>query len=222
MRGSMTVIGNGLNVAVDVRIEVLPSLSLVNAARDHMKQMRNHAGGDEQLSLRIVINAPRIAEAMRDDLEYLLCRVVAPHAAIDLDAVARDQIVRERLAAIDQASRANRFSDLRRSRVALKPIQPAVGSPVQAVDDLVTIANAPAGQPHLDVGDICFVVTIAIGDEQQIRRSGDEHAVEPDGKRGWKDDAVHEDLAAVGDAVVVGILENDDSAVAGARESLAP
>ena len=76
------------------------------------------------------------------------------------------------------------------------------------------------GQAHFDVGHVRLVVAVAIRHEQQVRRRADEHAVEADGERGRKDDALHEHLAAVGDAVAIGVFEDQDAAVAGVRESL--
>ena len=92
---------------------------------------------------------------------------------------------------------------------------------MQAVQDFVTIADAPAGQAHFDVGHVGLVVAVAIRHEQQVGRRADEDAVEADGERRRKDDAFHEDLAAVGDAVAVGVFEDQDAAVAGVRESAA-
>ena len=87
----MAMIGDGLDVAVDVRIEVLAALAMVDAAGDHVPQVRDHARADEQLSLGVVVDAPRIAEAVRDDLEHVLRRVIAPDAAVDVDAVRLQQ-----------------------------------------------------------------------------------------------------------------------------------
>src|SRR6185295_12333778 len=102
------------------RVEVLSSLSLVNAAGDHVKEMRNHARGDEQLPFRVVINAPGVAETMGDDFEHILGRVIAPDAPIDLNALnalgagVRWRILGKRIVAIVEPPFAHRFSDLRR------------------------------------------------------------------------------------------------------------
>ena len=93
---------------------------------------------------------------------------------------------------------------------------------MQAVQDLVAIADAPSGQAHFDVRHVGLVVAIAIGHEQQVGRRADEDAVEADGQRRREDDPFHEDLAAVGDAVAVGVFQDQDAAVAGIRESLRP
>ena len=97
VRRPVAMIGDGLDVAVDVRVEVLAALAMVDAAGDHVPEVRDHARADEQLSLRVVVDAPRVAEAVRDDLEHVLRRVVPPDAAVDLDPVALQEVVGKRL-----------------------------------------------------------------------------------------------------------------------------
>ena len=84
VRGSMAMIGDGLDVVVDVRVEVLAALPVVDAAGDHVPQMRDHAGADQQLSLGVVVDAPRIAEAVRHHLEHVVGRMIPPDAAVDV------------------------------------------------------------------------------------------------------------------------------------------
>ena len=50
------MIGNRLDVAIHIGIEVLPALAMINAARYDVEQVRDHARRDEQLSLRVVID----------------------------------------------------------------------------------------------------------------------------------------------------------------------
>ena len=68
-------------------------------------------------------------------------------------------------------------------------------------------------------GHVGLVVVVAIRHEQQVGRRAEEQAVEADGDRRRKGDPFQEDLAAVGDAVVIGVLENQDAAVAVIREA---
>ena len=65
----MPMIGDGLDVAVDVWIEVLSALAHVDAAGNHVEEMWNDAGADQQLALRVVVDPPGIAETVGDDLE---------------------------------------------------------------------------------------------------------------------------------------------------------
>ena len=79
----MAMVGNRADVAVNIRIKVATALSMVNAARNDMPQMRDHACADEELSLRVVVDAPRVAETVSDHLEAILNRVITPNATVD-------------------------------------------------------------------------------------------------------------------------------------------
>ncbi len=218
--GPMAMIGNGLDVAVHVRVEVLPPLALVDPAGNDMPEVRDHTGADEQLPLCVVIDAPGIAEPVGHHLEDVLRRVVAPHAAIDVDSFPLEEILGKGFLVPVQPPFALRLPDFGRGRVALEAVQPAVGAPVQAVQRLVPVADPPAGQANLDIGDVGLVVTVAIRDEEQVRRGAHEHAVKADRQGGRKGDSLHEHLPAVGNAVAVRVLENDDPAGPGVGEPL--
>src|SRR5262245_58853098 len=122
MCGTMPVVRYGLNVAVDVRIEVLPSLALIDSAGDYVPEMGDDAGADQHLSLGVVVDSPRIAEAVSDHLEDVFRRVVTPDAAVDVDALAREQIVRKRIAVLEQAPFVARLPDLRRRGISLESV----------------------------------------------------------------------------------------------------
>jgi hypothetical protein len=87
MRGTVPVIGDCLNIAVDVRVEVLPTLPVIQPSRDHVPQMRNDACRDEELSFGVIVNTPRVAESMRNDLESFLGRMISPNTAIDINGI---------------------------------------------------------------------------------------------------------------------------------------
>src|SRR5262245_28804541 len=103
MRRSMAVIGDGLDVAVNVRVEVLPALPHVDAAGNHVEEVWNDAGADEQLAFGVVVDPPRIAETVSDDLEDVAGRVIAPHPAVDLDPVAGHHVRKRLLRLVDAA-----------------------------------------------------------------------------------------------------------------------
>ncbi len=222
VRGPVAMIGDRLDVGVDVRVEVLPALPVIDAARDHVPEVRDHAGADQQLPLGVVVDAPGIAEAVRHDLEDVLRRMVAPDAAIEVHTLALEQVLRKRLLVAVDAPLALRLPDLRRGGIPLQPVEPAVRPPVQAVDGLVAVADPPAGEPHFDRRQVRPVVAVAVRHEQQVRRGADEDAVEADRQRRREHDAFHEHLAAVGHAVAVGVLEDQDAAGAGVGEAVHP
>ena len=75
--GSMPMIGDGLDVAV-VWIEVPAALAHVDAAGNHVEQMWNDAGADQQLALRVVVDPPGIAETWATTTSTRRGRVIAP------------------------------------------------------------------------------------------------------------------------------------------------
>ena len=109
----MAVIGDRTNVAVDIRIEVPAALAMVDAARNHVPEMGNHAGADKELAFSVVIDSPRITESMRHDLETLFRRVIAPNTTVDIyRLVGEFDVVRERFLVFVESSLAGRFADL--------------------------------------------------------------------------------------------------------------
>ena len=123
---------------------------------------------------------------------------------------------------LEQAPGALRLADLRRRRVALAAIEPAVRPPVETVECLVAVADPPAGQAHLDVLDIGLVIAIVVRHEQQVRWCAEPQPTHPHRDPGREGDALEEHFARVGDTVVVAVLEDQDAAVTGVGESAAP
>src|SRR5262245_35257819 len=118
------MIGNRLDISVDVGIEVLAALTLVDAARHNMPEVRDDACAHHELSFGVVVDAPRIAEPVRDDFKAIFCRMVAPDAAVDLDALTAQEVVGECLTRLVKTSCPDRLSDLGRSGKSLESIQP--------------------------------------------------------------------------------------------------
>ena len=80
----MTVERNRTNITIDVWIEVATSLTMIHTTGNDMPQMRNYTCGNKQLPFSIVVDSPRVTEAVCDDLKYILGRVITPNAAVDL------------------------------------------------------------------------------------------------------------------------------------------
>ncbi len=64
------MIGDGFYVIKGIRIEMLTSLPLIPCAWNHVIQVGNNAGGDKRLTMRIEIDSPGIAGAVREDFPY--------------------------------------------------------------------------------------------------------------------------------------------------------
>ena len=221
VRGPVPVVDDRADVAVDVRVEVRAALPVVDAAGDHVEQVGDYARGDEDLALGVVVDAPRVAEAVGDDLEAPLRGVVPPHPAVDVDAVGLEEVVREWIVVAVDRLLGTRLADLGGRREAFEAVEPAVGPPVEAVDRFVTVPDAPAGQQDLRVVHVGHVVAVAVGEVEEVGRRADEDAVEADRQRRRERDAFGEDLLAIGLTVAVRVFEDQDAAVARARETAA-
>src|SRR5262249_49482760 len=112
------------DLAVVVGVEVLPRLTDVAAPGDHVEQVRDDARRQEAGAVLIVIIAPRIACAFREDLELLRLGVIAPDAGVDRHALV-----------VGCAGLAN----ARMREHAMAAIEPPVGPPDEAVERLVSV-----------------------------------------------------------------------------------
>src|SRR5438552_315984 len=79
----VNVIGTGLHEAVGVEVEVLPVHALVVAAGDDVKEMLDHAIGDEHFAVVVEVEAPGIGRSLCDEFKDVADWVIPPHAAID-------------------------------------------------------------------------------------------------------------------------------------------
>ena len=109
---------------------------------------------------------------------------------------------------------AGRLADPRGRGKTLAAVEPAIGPPVEAVEGLVAIPDSPAGQADLDILDIGLVIAVAVGNVEQVRRRAEPEAVKADRYRRREGDALEEDLAGVEHPIGVGVLEDQDAAVA--------
>ena len=222
MGRTMAMVRNRLDITIDVRIEMAATLPLIDATGDDVPEMWNHAGRDEQLALGVVIDSPGITETVRDHFKAVLGGMVAPDAAVDVDRrSAKLNVTGERILVPVEAAFPQRLADLGRSSKALATVEPAIGAPVETVDRLVPIANAPARQANLDGIGVHLVVSIPIGQEEQIGGGTQPDTTHPNGQRRGKRDPLGEHRAAVGGPIPVGILQDHDSTVSGVGETTA-
>ena len=76
-----------INQAVHVRVEILAVHALVVSAGDEVPEVAVDAVGEEELSVVVVVEAPRIGRAVSDGFEDLARRMIAPDAAVDFHAL---------------------------------------------------------------------------------------------------------------------------------------
>src|SRR5262249_2555787 len=130
---------------------VLAVHALVASAGDHVPEMANDAVGEEALAVFVEVEAPGIGGAVADDFEDLARRMIAPDAAVDLHAV---------------LFRRSGLADFRFRKNAVPAIKPAVGTPRQAVDDIVARFRGKAVEE--DDGVAGFVFAFWKGKEQEV------------------------------------------------------
>ena len=95
---------------------------------------------------------------------------------------------------------------------AVRHVEPAIGAPGEAIHELVRVLATETGEHHAP--GVRFVVAIGIAEMDQMRLLADVDAVIAAKDGGGEIEALDEDGALVGSAVVVGVFEDDD-AVAG-------
>ena len=211
--GVVRVVGNGLDVLIRVRIEVLTTLALVARAWDDVIQMWDHAGGDEELAVLVVVQSPGIAGTMGEDFELMAHGMVAPDAAVE-----------RRAFAVGRAG----LADVGIGEDALAAVEPAIGTPDEAVQGFVGVLRAPAIEE--DFGretqaghrmrygrGIGFVVAVLVGDEHEVGRSAHPDTAEADFNAADEAEAFGEDRALVEGAIALGVFKNEDAVLAGAR-----
>jgi len=93
---------------------------------------------------------------------------------------------------------------------------------MEAVDSLVPVSDPPTSQQYLDVLFVGFVVIIFIGYEEQVGWRADKYSsvTNGNGRREWN--ALRENLFAIRHPILVGIFQNQDTAVTGIGKPLYP
>src|SRR5204863_7077139 len=158
------VVGDRLDVLVGVLVLVLTALPMVAAALDDVPKVRDDAGFDEHLPMLVEVDAPGIARTLGELLEALLGRVIAPDRGVHEDALL-----------VGGAG----FADLRVGEHAVASVEPAVGSPHEAVERLVLVVVAPAVKHHLRRA-VGLPVAVLVGNEEQRGGRAHPNATEAD------------------------------------------
>src|SRR5262249_19888236 len=124
--------------------------SIVGSGND-MPQVANDSIDEKHLAVVVVVETPGVGRALSDDFEDLAGGMIAPDATVDRYAL-RD--------------RGTGLADERRRQNSMPAVEPAIGAPFQAVDDVVPDgAFVPSVEQYdrLAVGNI---VAIGVGNEE--------------------------------------------------------
>jgi hypothetical protein len=188
------VIGDRFDFAVGVWIEVLARLALVVATLDHVVEVGNHASGDKRVADVVEVEPPLIAHALGEDLKDLFGRMVAPDTGVEGRAV---------LVA------GPGFADVGMGEDSLVAVEPAIGSPDEAVQGFVRVLRSPAIEHRLRRA-IGRIVAILVRNEKQVGRTAHPDAAMTDGDAAGEVQLVVENLARVVPAVAIGVFEDED------------
>src|SRR5262249_35439770 len=135
----------------------LARLPLVATALADVEQVRNDAAGQEGIAVIVEVNAPRVAGAVGEDLEFLLDRMIAPDAGVDRRAL---------------LGRRAGLADERVGKDAVAAVEPAIGAPDERVERLMSVLIPPTIEDDLRRPS-GFVLAVLDGDEQQFGRLPD-------------------------------------------------
>src|SRR5690349_8632540 len=160
MRRAMTVICDGPDVAVEIRIEMLTPLPVIDAPGNNMPKMRNDTRTHDELTFRVVIDTPGVAESVCNNFKPVLHRMIAPYASVDVDALPLQDISRKRVVVPVELSFSFGLSHLRRRGKSLQPVQPSVWSPVKTVQRFMAVLYSPSREKHLDVFLVSNIVFV--------------------------------------------------------------
>ena len=191
------VVHDARQLAVRVGERRLPGLARIQAAGREVEQVIDHAGADEGVALRVEIHAPRVAGAFGEHLELAGPGVEPGDAGAHHDR---------------RGVRIARVLGLGGREDAVRHVELPVGAPGEAVEQLVPVFEAEAGE-HLGLL-VRDVVAVRVTHEPEMRGLAHVHAAVPDQQGGGERHAVGEDGHLVGPAVAVGVLEDLDAVAA--------
>ena len=171
--------------------------ALVPRARQGVPEVADDGVDEKKLAVFIPIVSPRIGGAMANDLKGFARGMIAPDAALHMRAFG--------LGCAGPTDLGAGAED------AVPAVEPAVGPPAQAVDDVVPhLVGVEAVEDDFRFA-VGFVVAIFISEEKNVRRARGPHAAAAQLDAGQLAGAVPENLSLVEYTVVVGVLQNDDA-----------
>jgi len=165
-----------------------------------VEEVIDDAGADEEVSCGVVVAAPGIAGAIGEDFEFPFGLFVTADRTCAADPRVKLEPLVLRLAGA---------ADFAVGEDAVGHVKPAVGAPGEAVDELMRVLAAKAGE-H-DTPGVWFVIAIVIAEVDEVRLLADVDAVVATKDGAGEIEAFDEDGALVCFAIVVGVFEDDDA-----------
>ena len=192
MSGFVNVIPNGLDVVVYVWVYVLLALFVVHASLHDMKKVRNDATGRKTLTHVVKVESPGVGQTFGKNFEFPGLRVETPDPTVDELAVF---LVRTRL------------TNLRPREHPMTSVHPAVRSPNEAIEGLVTIMDSPTVEQDL-MRTIGHVIPIGIGNEDQFGWHPNVNSAHAHGDTRTESKVFSKSLFLVEHAVPINVLED--------------
>ena len=192
----VVVVGGVADVPVGERIQMRAERAFVVGAGDSVPEVADYCVRVEKLAVLVPVHPPRIRAAVAENLEFFRNWMKAPDRAVHGNAVL-----------IRYAGNTH----VRGRGDAVATVEPAVGSELEAVDDVVSYRLGVEAVEHHDRLAIGDEVAVGIGDEEQLRRTGHPDTAVTDCDRGETFGFVPKDSAFVGFAVAVSVFEDDDT-----------
>src|SRR5687768_13888060 len=149
--GPVTVVGDGANVAVNVRVVMLSALAVIGSSRDNVPEVRDDTCTHHKLAFGIVINTPGVTEPVGDHFKTVFGGMVTPNPAVDVCSLTFEDVCRERILVFIKTSLSCRLAHLGRRRISLESVQPSVRSPMKAIQGFMSVLYPPSGQENFNV-----------------------------------------------------------------------
>ena len=194
----VVVVGGVADVFVGEGIQMRAEHAFVIGAGDAVPEVADHGVRVEKLAVLVPVESPGIRATVTEDLELFGRRMKTPDRAVHRDAV---------------LLRSPGSADPRGRGDAMASVEPAVRTPLQAVDDVVSDRLRVETVEHHDRLTIGDEVAVGIGNEEQLRRTGHPDAAVTDRDRGEAFALVPENGAFVRLPVAVRVLEDGDPVV---------
>ena len=181
---------------VQVFVKMIAVHPLVSSPGNAMPKMADYGVDKKQLPMLVPVVSPRIGRALGDNIKCLGHRMITEDATVHLHPI---------------RSRSTRLADVGGGQDSVTPIQPAVRSPAQTVDDVVPHAVAVEAVEHHLRFAVRYVVAIAIRDEQNARSRRHPYAAKAHLDAGDVRALVPKHLSPIEHAIAVCVLKNQDA-----------